>query len=420
MDVLLVRPPFFRLVGSHNSKVPVQLSYLSAHLRDAKIEHAVLNLDHTEANRFWRWWKLYENTDMLRAAVDGHSPLAFDSIERIVSLNPKLVVLEAGDNVLPTVDVGNAWFTAQLSMRLRMMGIKTVGVGSFYTSMPEKFLSSFDALLVGGPNSNIVSCLQLVRDGAGGLIEMGKMDPTRIPNLQDLLPAGQDDSSVMSSFGCSWGCEFCLMPKLCNKFVFADPEEFARDIGQRKARKLYIGDMVFPVSTGRLEKIRDSLAAHHQMNISGREYTCESRCDTLTEEKAVLLKEIGVKRVKIGIENINEEMLKKMGKRQNLEKAEKGLQILKDHGLGVVVYVLLGGEKYTPKIYEENYRFFSQVRSEVEYLVVNVWSYVGDDCKYDAHFSKVSLDRWEIPEWEFERFCGLQEGTNPTIGKLLG
>lgn len=47
--VVLLQPPFFRLFGSHNDRMPLHLSYLSAYLKDAGIENVVFNGDATGA-----------------------------------------------------------------------------------------------------------------------------------------------------------------------------------------------------------------------------------------------------------------------------------------------------------------------------------------------------------------------------------
>ena len=131
-EILLIQPPYLRFLGSHNDRVPLELCYLNAYLRAAGLNSAVYNADWSGATAYLAWRKLFENSFYLEDAADGKSPLYNETIERIMSFNPRVVVLSAADNLTPWVDLGNAYTTALLSEKLRGLGVYTVGVGPYH------------------------------------------------------------------------------------------------------------------------------------------------------------------------------------------------------------------------------------------------------------------------------------------------
>ena len=183
--VVLLQPPYLRLVGSHNDRIPLELCYLNAYLRDAGIVGTVFNADWTGTSTYIEWKKLFSNSVFLEMAVEGQSPLFDETLERILPFDPTIVVLSAADNLTPWVDLGNAYSTAILSQRLRKLGIYTIGVGPFFSHVPEKFINDFDSILTGIASPSIVDIVQ--RRPQSKLV-LGKPMPLNASPLLEVYP----------------------------------------------------------------------------------------------------------------------------------------------------------------------------------------------------------------------------------------
>lgn len=410
--VVLLQPPFFRFFGSHNDRIPLHLSYLAAYLVEAGHDPVVLNGDATITPVFWRWWHLYERQGWFDRAVDGESGLYGEMVERIMALKPDAVVIGAGDSLISTVDLGNPFVACNFADLLRRFGIFTVGVGSFFTVDGERFAGRLDALIVGEPGRNIV---EVIEKRLTGIHCSTSMPLDVLPMIENHCPLDGRKDLVLSNIGCHWNCAFCISSKTVKCFREVPAEKVVADVQRRPPGKLYFADMVFPTKVGRLQELRDAF------RVAGieREFACESRVDTLDEERLPLMRDIGVRTVKIGVESINEQALRVMNKHSSKEKILRALDLLRRHEMKVVVYVLLGGPGLTPEMYEETYRFCQEIRAD--HYVVNIWAYdYREDYRYDTHFSMRLVDKWRIPQELVKKFCDLQPRENPTVGSLIG
>ena len=412
-DVVLLQPPFFRFCGSHNDRMPLSLCYFSRFLKQAGVSNVVFNADHTGATDYWKWGWLFDHFDSFKDGVDGKGSLYGEVIEQIMSFSPKAVVIMAGDPLFSHKDLGNAFIGTNFAKMLKERGVFTVGFGTFYTAEPEKFKGDFDCLFVGEPSSEIIRVVQERIKGR----TPSQLIPTNIlPNLQNLFPAGQKTDALMTSFGCAYNCTFCMNKKVRPGVAsFIEMSTVLRDLLQRPEQKICLCDMNFPVSLEHLKNLAELI----ENNNIHKEFTIDSRVDCLDQERLDLLKRIGVKTVKIGIEGATAEQLKVFNKKTTPEMNLKAVEVLRKNGFKVIGYFILGGPGVGPNDYEVNLQWLKKL--DLDHVVVNVWSYdLTTDYRYDTHFSPVSLERWGIPKEVFHKYLDFQQGENPTVGNLIG
>ncbi|HID26439.1 MAG TPA: radical SAM protein [Methanosarcinales archaeon] len=67
-----------------------------------------------------------------------------------------------------------------------------------------------------------------------------------------------------------------------------------------------------------------------------------ARADCLDQKTCDLLKKIGFRLLKVGLESGNEKTLKKLCKREGVRKIKKGVQNAKDHGMKVMLTIMVG------------------------------------------------------------------------------
>lgn len=415
-DVVLFNPPFYRFCGSHNDRAPVSLCYLSRYLRECEIPHVVYNADYTGAETYWSMRWMFENFETFKDAVDNKGSLYGEVIETLMSFRPKTVVIMGGEPLFPTKDWGSPFIAANFAKRLRAFGVHTVGIGPFFTLDKDRFKDSFDCIMDGEPGEEIVD---IVRSHYRGRVASQPMNLQTIPNLQDLYPKEQLVDFVMTSFGCFYHCAFCLVQKLYrrigqNTTRYVDLDMVIKDLKQRHLNEIYLTDLDFSATPlSRLEAFAKLLKDNGMVTT----FTIESRVDSITEEMADMWVKLGVKRVKLGVEGGTDKLMKSFAKGTYVHQADRAVGILKDRGIWVVVYLVVGG-KGDVEDYQRTREYVKEL--EPEFVAVNVWAYdLRTDYRYDTQFSPVSLARWNIEPVEFFKHLELQKEINPTVGRML-
>ncbi len=415
VDVVLLNPPFFRFCGSHNNRLPPSLSYLSAYLEAAGISHALYNADYTESKRFWSMKWMFDNFDPFIDAVDGKGSLYGEVVEIVQSFRPKAVVIMGGEPLIATKDWGNPFIAAHYARMLRRMNVFTVGLSHFFTLDRSKFEDAFDCIMGGEPNAQIVD---IIRKRVPGYVSPQPLDLNVVPNLKRQFPTDQDTDFVMTSFGCRFPCSFCLVQQLYRELDqrvrFVETDTVMRDLQQRSESEIYLTDLTFTFAPPkRLRELADALGARGIQ----KSFTVEARVDCLTERTADLLTELNVRCVKLGVEGITKDLLRAFNKRTKLAQIERAVGLLKERGIAVVTYLLIGGVTS-----EEDYEL---TRSYIEKLApdfvpVAIWSYdLTTDYRYDTQFSPTRLNAWGIDRSVYFKYMDLQSEMNPTVGKML-
>ncbi|EKD25729.1 MAG: cobalamin B12-binding protein [uncultured bacterium] len=415
VDVVLFNPPFYRFFGSHNDKLAPTLGYLANYLSKYDISNIIFNADFSGAKKYWSLETLHENYKFFIDAVNGKSSLYFEVIEQILSFNPKIVVIMAGEPLIPTTEWGNPFVGSNFSENLRELGIFTIGIGPFYSLDSKRFSYAFDAILAGEPSVKIVD---IIKNKKKGVYFSTLKDKNILPEFKNIFPLKQNTSLVLSGVGCEGKCSFCLCGKMFSKFTKKTKQFCERtvvlDIKRRKEKVIYIGDLNFSgYSLNRLEKLYNELKIQ---NVK-KDLVVESRVDTLTKSKAEYFKLLNIKIVKIGIETLNADKLKDFKKNISVKQIEETLEILKKYGINYIFYFIIDS-KTSIKDYENIERFIIKWRPL--YIVPNLLAYdLESDYMYDTEFSPLLKKKYGIDKKLYKKFLNLQKKNNPTVGKII-
>ncbi|WP_406077335.1 B12-binding domain-containing radical SAM protein [Micromonospora sp. NBC_00858] len=404
--IVLAQPPFFRVFGSHNNRGPLELAYLARRLSDHGESGSILNLDRTDATTHCTWRNLFARSPLLHAALDGRSALLYESAERILGLAPDVVVLSAGDSLTPWVDLGNVFLAARLAELLRRHGIRCVGIGSRFSTAPQ-VRAAFDAVIDDVFGGDAVAA-----------VLPGRPAPSFVPwaPAPPLLSADATGSTwdvVLSSFGCVRACSFC--DAAAQTYRPVPPEVFAADVEQRPGRdRLDIGDAIFLARGARLAALGEGLRRAARRP----EFSIELSVDQVTPGRLAELVSFGVVEVKLGIESADDSTLHVMGKRQHAQQIRAACDRVRDHGLRLTVYVLLGGPVPEPAV--AALRTLKLCRTlPADDFVINVWAYNRPGAQpTDSHFSGDLVEEYRLGEIMNE-FFALQAPAKPSIGRLL-
>jgi len=165
--------------------------------------------------------------------------------------------------------------------------------------------------------------------------------------------AGTKTTSLITTLGCPFNCDFCSRPIFGNLFrrrnldaVFEEIEQI-RHLGYDS---LWIADDNFTLDVGFLREFCQRIAAQKI------HWSCLSRVTGIDEEIATLMKESGCRRVYLGLETGNPDTLKLMKKQATLEEGQNAVYVFHKAGIEVAAFFIVGYPGETILAIEETFR----------------------------------------------------------------
>jgi anaerobic magnesium-protoporphyrin IX monomethyl ester cyclase len=245
-----------------------------------------------------------------------------------------------------------------------------VAGGPLATSNPEEFLSSFDVVVIGEGEQTMLELVRAIQKGEGlanvsgiAFKEKGEVrfTPARdfVENLDSVPfpsremfdnPAYKDyysknfgytTTSVITSRGCPFQCDFCSRPIFGNRFrsrTAANIAEEVKAVRQLGYERIWFADDCFTLDRKRLLSICDELI-RRRISIG---WECLSRVDTVNLEVAERMKQAGCVRVFFGIESGNDSILRIMKKQATTEQAKEAVNVFKKVGVQAGAFFILG------------------------------------------------------------------------------
>ena len=264
------------------------------------------------------------------------------------------------------------WFARQLRPTCRLL----VAGGPLPTCDPEPFLNDFDVVVRGEGEQTMLELLQAYEetselDKIAGIVyrKLGdepaksKLVSTperaftktldRIPfPARALLPNesyirygkkkyGYSITTVMSTRGCPFRCEFCSNVVFGGSYRERSPENVVDEIVEVLALgydRISFTDDVFTMKKGRVVKVCQEIRRRGlKFN-----WECLGRVDALDTPTALDMKAAGCTRIFFGIESGEERILKLMNKKISTEQARRGVEAAHNAGLQVGAFFIIG------------------------------------------------------------------------------
>ncbi|MBP7795742.1 MAG: B12-binding domain-containing radical SAM protein [Elusimicrobiales bacterium] len=201
--------------------------------------------------------------------------------------------------------------------------------------------------------------------------------------------------SLYTSRGCSFNCEFCH--NLMGKTVRAhNPERVISEIKKRilelNIKKFEIVDDFFNYDLNRIKSILKNIISN---DLNSEFYICGIRMDMLDDETIELMKKANVKYVSFGIENINNYMQIKIGKRLNKDNLSKNIKKLYKTRIFMTAGIVIGLEDESIKSILQTLLF--TIKNPIHSIMIaNLRRYKGI---YDTDYINAGNDNdyyWEI------------------------
>lgn len=254
-----------------------------------------------------------------------------------------------------------------------------IGVLSTFTCLDILFnsedLSSIDRIAAGIPLRDI--CGITFRDNG-----FPKRNPRCevIKNLDDMpMPAlhllnnnlyirpdtGRPTAHIETSRGCPAKCIYCLVQIVSGKSIRTKSPSRVVDEIDRCIHKFDIHDFHFKSDTFTWNKpwVLELCKEIKRRNLK-IEWFCNSRVDTIDEERIAPMKETGCFAIGFGIESGNQEILDRIGKGITLDQSRKAINLCKKYGIQSYAYFIIGFPWDTHKTVQQTIDFAMELDSD--------------------------------------------------------
>jgi anaerobic magnesium-protoporphyrin IX monomethyl ester cyclase len=225
---------------------------------------------------------------------------------------------------------------------------KTIVGGPHASALPKQAKQFFNSVVV-GPGEFLVN--EIVSDLTKGIegIYYGKcqnIDSIPIPprpsrRTVSYSPAKKNSASLITSRGCPFQCAFCASNAVWGRSVsYRSLENVVQEIDfleeNYDIHSFKFVDDIFTLDRKRFRLFSDALS---QKSIS---WFCEARVDSLHDDVLHQMIKSGCVGVDLGIESVDNNVLKMIHKNQTVEQVKKTIQKIRSYGLMVKMYLIYG------------------------------------------------------------------------------
>ena len=299
-----------------------------------------------------------------------------------------------------------------------------VAGGPLPTLNPQDFLEDFDVVVVGEGEETLLDLVHATENSrplsrVNGIVYRnpdGKVTSTTprefIKDLDTLsFPTrelfdndsyksyfkrryGYTTTSIITSRGCPFNCDFCSRAVFGNKFRARSAENVVQEMESVQKLgydRIWFSDDCFTLDKKRLLTICDEII---QRGLKVQ-WECLSRVDTIDMETAQKMKQAGCVRVFFGIESGNNEVLAIMKKQATTEKARQAVFTTKSAGIQAGAFFIVGYPGETDQTVLDTLKFASSL--PLDYLSFTMPYPIPGTALYERVKDKIEIDDWAEP-----------------------
>jgi anaerobic magnesium-protoporphyrin IX monomethyl ester cyclase len=339
-----------------------------------------------------------------------------EALNRIRKSNPRIIGVQS------MFSMKNK--SIELAEELRKDCETLVTGGPLPTTSPEDFLSYFDIVVNGEGEVTLYELVQEI-DKGGDLSrvkgiwyrENGKIRQTPpregIHDL-DSVPFpfrdffdnkryqnyysskfGYSITSVMTSRGCPFNCDFCSKSVFGNSFRTRSAQNVIHEIEAVEKlgyARIWFADDCFTFDPKRLVTMCDEMIRSRL----GIGWECLSRVDTVNDKIARKMRQAGCIRIFFGIESGNDTVLAIMKKHATIRQAEEAVHAVKQAGIQTGAFFIVGypGENSTTIL--DTIRFASSL--PLDYLSFTMPYAIPGTPLFDRVSETLAAEEWEEPK----------------------
>ena len=371
MKILLIDPPYERIIGFKSDWFPLGISYIASYMIARGHEVGVYHAEHSTDTEYTSIVKYSENFSKYKLVIESDNHPIWEEVrKKISSFRPRVVGLSVLSPKAPS-----AFKIAHICKNIDPSIIVVFG-GQHPTIKPEEILFNKNVDLAVRGEGEVTFCelienLQKTKPNLHAITglsfrENGKIvhniDRRLIKNLDDLpLPARHklfdlntytpvQLNMVMTSRGCPYKCAFCASQNIWGDRVrFRSVENVLDEIRELKdtyaVKDIIFIDDSFTINKNYVKELCHKLI-EERLNIT---WNCLTRVNIISDEIIALMKKAGCTKVDVGIESGNERVLKLINKGITLLQIKNAIKILRRNKMLWAGFFMFGFPTETEK-----------------------------------------------------------------------
>ncbi|MCW3996542.1 MAG: B12-binding domain-containing radical SAM protein [Candidatus Bathyarchaeota archaeon] len=343
-----------------------------------------------------------------------------EAVEHVKQAKPKVVGFYSMFSMKKTtVELAKAMRRAAPSDCVFVVG------GPLPSWEPEGFLGVFDVVVVGEGEETVPELVDAISQGrhlssVRGLVYregecvinsghrdfIADLDSLKFPSRElfdnqayknyYLNRFGYSTTSMITSRGCPFLCDFCSRPIFGNQMRTRSVDNIVDEVEEITALgydRVWFADDCFTFNRWHLLDVCSELIKRH-VKVG---WECLSRVDTMDTEVAHAMKRAGCIRVFVGIESGNDAVLRIMNKHITTSQARQAVYAAKAAGLEVGAFFIVGYPGENDETVLDTVRFASAL--PLNYLSFTLpYPIPGTPLYAQVKDEGVSIDDWEEPK----------------------
>jgi len=356
-ECLIVIPPFYKLLGSHNNRLNLSAASVSMSLSVLGYESRIYHCDSEPHENYINRYQMMFNSISFYDEMENSK--AYEEFAAYYQKNAcETVFVTCGDVLNPSVDSGNWDSTAKIAKIVRKINPRAyiIAIG------PEIWETSedFDLLVIGEVENILPAVMKKEIRGRveGTLFPEEKLKNMPLYDMDNLVTSVSPLSldTVIWRRGCTGTCDFCRVAQINRGTIrYRTIDSVIDDVRLRYRRyglkNFYIVDANFTVHRDLVIGFCKQLSRE----FPDIQWRTESRFDTLDVELLDEMKRAGCTHLKLGLENALNEKHQVKTKRVTLDYASDWIKKIQNTGIKCIVYLMLGGKWFTYDQYGEMY-----------------------------------------------------------------
>ena len=362
MKIVLIDPPFYRILDFYNRYFPIGITAIGTFLRQKGHDVVVYDADFNDKPDNMDYSLLPEYYPKYLDSFGNASHSVWKEVrETIATINPDIVGIS-----IWTTFAASAFRVARICKEV-IPACKVVMGGPHATAKADEILkisSDVDYVVKGdgeltmlelvrqsSSDSNAVSSIPGLSFRANNIITHNSQRQTQsdlklfpFPDRSFLMNedryTSEDMGLIMSSRGCPFACSYCAThTKRVNYRPIAHIiEEIKLVMSNYNTRQFSFKDDSFTVNKRRVEELCTRLRAE-KLKIS---WECNTRVDLISKSLLAKMKKAGCNSIKVGVESGSEHILKKMNKGITHNQVRDAAKLLKKAGIHWTGYFMMG------------------------------------------------------------------------------
>lgn len=352
--ILLIFPPFHRIMGEKTQWIPMGLSSIASSLSALGADVKVYNADNTpyitkqDESRL-NCWQRFQNTSLYMDVINQEDHEVWQEIQNVITtIKPFLVGVSVHTENVPSAN--------KICKIIKEIStdIITVCGGPHITLAETQNMPShlIDYIVKGEGEIAFVELINTIISSwseekvfqskkLADLTTLPRVDTSLILNVEN-YPIIRKKRMVGCSRGCPGKCGFCSAPQLwSNKIRYRKIndviDELKNLLAEGTEKIFFIDDTFITNYRYTIELCQEIIENNLKFS-----WTCTTRATTIKPGLLQLMKQAGCHSIHLGVESGSEKMLDLVCKGVKLKKIREAAQLIKEAGIELSVFMLVG------------------------------------------------------------------------------